>query len=244
MEDFKTTISEVALEKRRKLVYIMVGCLPVAMLLFFSIVLYGTGLFLYTLAGFAISTLLLVILARVIVKEMLAKLAKNEVLLTEEALIRQNEGHQESLRFEEIKMLKVLREYNGRVRVIELKIAKKWVIVHSFLEMDELLTRLLAKVDTTKVKLIDRKVILDYYNPFILIPYIFTVTGLIVAAKFYLKESYDNISLLFPIVFGLYLLLGGPMSNASGKRFRKFELILGPLLLVFGTFTIVMKLLS
>lgn len=244
MEDFKTTISDEALKKSRRMIYLMMGFLPIMMLVFCTVFFYGTEFYYFMLPGTGISGLVLVVISLVMTKTMQKRMALNELILTDGELVRQNGGVKESVRYDEIKQVKVLREYNGKVRVITVRSANSNLQLHSFLEMDQALFNILAKVDEGIVKVNDRKIIIDFLNPFIFATYLFILMAVIVVAMRYFNTLYNNLSLLFPIAFGLYFILGRPISNASGKKFRKFELIVGPLLLVSGTFTIVMKFLN
>lgn len=240
MKYFVATISEAALKRTRMMSYVMIGFLPFMMLAFSFVFTFGKNIFIYMLVVSGAVTLSIAALSLFMTHRLMKKMAQSRLVLGPE-LIRENGEFREVIRYEDIKSLKVIREYNGDVRLIKVKTESRTVVLHSFIEMELVYINIIGRVDEERVKVTDRKVVIDLLNPFIFLAYLILFTAAVLFIIKYFSQFYNYLTLIFPLIFGSFLLFGKPMSNASGKRFRKFELIVGPLLLATGLFTIVMK---
>lgn len=237
-------MSEEALWERKRNNYIMMALMPIAMTLFAILttsvknnqVDYGFVFkIIIPISAFIIAEMLIV------THVMIKKIKCLSIVMDETGFSRVNKKNSERYDFANIESVTAV--YNpSKTRLMQLKCKGKKcnIILAGFDNMEELKEHFIK----AEVQIKEKNMKADWNSP-LMIVVVFVGTLAVMSLIMMLKGSfYDIFSQLFQIGFGLYLIGFKIISKTSGAKFRKFELILGGLLTVLGSISLVFELLA
>ncbi len=232
-------ISDKMINQRKKVLIAMTVAMPIMLVFFAKLALDGNSIedpsLLYKIL--AVVCIGFVIEMIVVSKIMLKKIKTLKFTFTETAIERVSGKFTEVIAFSDITKVKVVRAPSSEIVMISLNSGRKKIVAASLDNMDQLLDIILENVDE---KIVSKKTWKVNWNSPLSTIISMIVTALIIAVLMKVDLNLYNVfNKVFMTAFALYFIIFKPISRSAGKRFRKFEIILGSLMLVANIFSIV-----
>ena len=172
------------------------------------------------------------------------KMKDAELLLDDEKLVRVSGGLREEILFSEVKKAKHIYMAGRDINALKLLHGGRWLSFNIFGNMGEIIEHVKAKLEEQGTEFLSVKKKLDLSNPLICFLY-YLVFGLVMALIIrFNRDLYDYINVIIILLAGFFVLVYGPISRSAGKKFRKFELVVGPLLIGLGIINLVLRMLG
>ena len=159
---------------------------------------------------------------------MYKKISKNSLTLKDDRLTRLSGKKSEDVIFSNITAITVNRTNKSNIKLIKIWNKNKKITLLGFDNFEEILETLRQNCPNSSFK--EKTAKLDYDGP------LFLATA--ATSAFLIFSGLNNISISFYNVFmsavGFWFVFCKPVSSSQGSRFRKIELILGPILILLN----------
>lgn len=163
---------------------------------------------------------------------MLKKVKKMQLTVNEDAIIRSGGKKDEVISFDQITSMKVVRNPKDEIVMIKLKLGKKPVIIWGVEDLDSIEAVLEEKVSNVD-SISKKKWKVDWNSPLMTVVLIFVMSSVMILIMKQDGNVGKIVNAFISIGLGVYFIFFKPLSKASGKRFRAFELIVG-IIIVLG----------
>nr|WP_302595770.1 hypothetical protein [uncultured Cellulosilyticum sp.] len=151
---------------------------------------------------------------------MLKKVKENTLTIGEDFIQRKSKVLEPPIQFKFIQKLAIKYAPNGNVNTIDIQTSSQSVRLCGFENMSEIAELLKSKSPSAKVK--EHTYKLDYNHP---LAFITIFVACILVFYFARYKFFLPLNDIFLVGFGIWLLLGKPISKAQGDRFRAIEVI-------------------
>ncbi|GKX65389.1 hypothetical protein [Inconstantimicrobium mannanitabidum] len=237
MENKEFGFSEKEIKRRKKNKYVIMVMLPIIMLLTMVVVNMNqdgnidftdfTDLaFVSIFVGVFVEAEMLIL-----IKVIFSRLRKLKLIITEEGFIRTAKGKEEKVLFSDI--IKVNTKYytDGDICFIKIKHRHGVISINGFDSLEDILNTIKQNLpESTVVE--EKKYKINWNNPIILIVWMLIAAFIVLAIAEGSSIAYSILSFIFMVSIALVALFFKPISKSSGIRFRKFEIIIGVLIII------------
>lgn len=181
---------------------------------------------------------MLVVIEAIIIVEstiLLQKMKEMTLTISSEGIERTGDRYTETISFSDILKAAITEYPTGQVASIKLGVrGSKPVILQGFEQMEWIAQQIEAAIPDKSM--IERKrQSIDWDNPWLLVTMIMLLIFVILLLQ---RQDSGNlfriINVVFLVTYGLISLVYRPISRSLGKRFEKFEIILGIFLILIG----------
>lgn len=242
MDDQVLNFSPETLNERRRLIYIIMGVVPVLTGVFGYIFASLDGRLNFPKMIFIIAIVIPFILIELIIvsKIMLKKVSEIKLIISDSQIKRIGGKHEEVIIYGDIRSIMVKRNVTGNILYIKIRQNNKSVSLSGFEDMDKVLLYLTDNIeDNIKDEIKDTQYKVDWNNPFIVIATMILTAMIIILMVKLNMNIYRAFNVIFPILVSLLFIILKPISTNAGKRFRKFEVTISILLIVSEVFIVI-----
>ena len=162
----------------------------------------------------------------------LRKLSELSVSIFPDRIERENRKHKEIFLWKDVQRAEILQYPNYEIATIKLSLANKKVVTLFGFEDMETAYKQIEKAIPHEVVINKKRVKLDWDQPFMITLIMLLTFAVILAIQLIGEQAYRFFNMLFSFGFGLYYLIAKPISNAQGKGWRIFEIIVSVFLIV------------
>lgn len=167
----------------------------------------------------------------IISRIMLKKISENTLTIDTDFIQRKSKVLEPPLDFKFIKKLIIKYNPNGSVNYIDVTNSSQTIRLYGFENMEEIAQILKTHLPHAEVK--EHTYKFDYNSPVLFIIIFLACTILFSFADNHLSLPLDDI---VPILMGIWMLFGKPISKAQGNRFRILEIVCS--ILIIGGITL------
>lgn len=226
--------SEETVKQIKKRYWIILCALPILMIAFsyFSPRAHGLNkTAYYGCVAFGIFMVELIILIQAPI--MIKKMRELTLSISDESMERSGGKALEKVIYKEIQRLVIMEKASGQIESIRVSYANgKNLVLHGYENMESMVEKIRSKVtDPSLVQTKRRR--LNWNEPIVIVTSMaLTFIAILLIQNIGGANAYNVFNIGFQSIFGAVLLLHGPISRNAGQRFRKFEIIIGVILLV------------
>lgn len=233
MENKEFGFTEKEIKIRKKKMYVIMVMLPIIMLLTMVVVNMNQGGDIGDIdfTVLAVVSIFLEAEMLILIKVIFSKLRKLKLIITEEGFIRTAKGKEEKVLFSDI--IKVNTKYypDGDICFIKIKHRHGVISINGFESLDYILNTIKQNLpESTVVE--EKKYKINWNNPIILIVWMLIAAFIVLAIAEASSKAYSIFSFIIMLSIAIVVLFFKPVSKASGIRFRKFEIIIGVLIII------------
>ncbi len=240
MESNNFKISDEFIKNQNKIVITLMIIIPVMLIVTF-LILIDFRIDSTAVTIIALTVIVLDIAIYITMRITLNKMKDNELMINDAELIRKNKKLEEKISLNSITGLKTISDNKNKLLAVKIFFDKQTLAVSGFEKMDDILKILTDKTANNKAEIINKKIAVNFNNPVVLTIYFIVFCSLFVVFIKFNKRLYDNIQYFIPVLIGVYFLIFKPMSKNAGRRFFKFEIIAGIILIALGSLNLFLK---
>lgn len=172
---------------------------------------------------------------------MFKKLRTTKAIIKEDRVERIGGKFTETVKFEEIKKVKIKKDKFGKILLIRITGDKKTYVLNGFENMD-LIVKAIKENINDNVVVSEKRYKVDWSNPLVLVLVMSMTAAVILMIIKFGREYFELYNLVFTSVFALWFLIGKPISKNGGKRFRIFEVIISVIMIIATVINLVDRL--
>lgn len=162
---------------------------------------------------------------------MLKRMMELSLALSEEYIVRSWRKSSERIPLEEIQKVVINEKPSGEIAYLDMHYGKKNIYIHGFDEMSEIAQHIQARMSASAV-VKRKKQLTDWNNPLVLVGIGILTVAAILLIQHFGGTAYSAFNIIFSAAVGTLLLTFKPISKSAGKRFEKFEIVMGIFLFI------------
>jgi hypothetical protein len=171
----------------------------------------------------------------------LRKLSELSVYIFPDRIERESNKQKEVFFWKDLINAKILEYPNSEIASITLTFErKKKIILFGFEDMGAA-TRQITQYTSDQSLIHRKKTKINWDNPAIMIFSSILVLVILLAVQGVGEKAYRFFNVLFFFLFGSYNLIARPISSAQGNRRKKFETIIGAVLIICSLFLLALE---
>ena len=231
MKTYKFSENEVKRRKRYIVTILIYMAIFSAVFIFYCLPLPPSFSFLLKLVVYIFTIVLggmtMLLTLYIIIKQFRRMLLK----IDDGVIIRLNGNSEEKIIINDITRVQSIENKNEEVICLKIFTGSRAAVLCGFESMNEI-RDYISKNSSAKFEQKIRKI--DFSDPKIMVPYLFIIGLIIIAVTNFKINVFMKFSYLMSLAVGIYFITARPISKTHGKNKKKFETIIGWLLIIIS----------
>lgn len=228
-------VSETAVQRAKRRMLAIELSIPVFLTIFFLLSPISQGA-----SGYMVGAMIfiLVVIEAVLIIEstiLLQKMKEMTLTISAEGIERNGGRFTEKIPYRDMNSATIAEYPSGEAASIKLELRERKPVTLQGFEKLEWVAQQIEAAFLDKSLIRQKRLSIDWDNPWLLVLMIVLLLGLILFIQRLGRDIiYPIVNVVFLFTYGLIALIYRPISRSIGKRFEKFEIILGVLMMISG----------